>query len=1197
MSPILSLGSLPFRRQAIPNATTRGDYNTVPLAIIKPESESRPPETDDTQPSPHLSQTPLLDAPPQTVNQQVPPLPWEPLMLRRWVLSQFAIVSVLLIVSLEVILKISTDKQGFGPTSTKPHYLWTYGPSLVFTIIAAFWTQVDYRSRLMQPWRELTKPLRATDDTLLLDYISPNSLTTMIKATAKHHWPVCAALFGSFLLKLLIVISTGLFVLQPASILQHESFQMTHEFQLSNFNSSAIDDVAGLLYAGVQFNNISYPAGTNASFAVELFNLTRPIAAPTYNLTATVASFSTDVVCEPATLEILGVIDCSSLDDCEQAQASAKVEGSTCMISDLQGLIVYNRNIWVGIVLNAMCEKEDNITDDDRDRLVILNHYQYAMRPGEAVRITNSTALICQPLLKVQRSDVTIDESGLLIQVSDGEQLDVSSQITAKDIANAVVNTTAQLSIHDIVPYKSFEGFFALILSSQSSTNDADLSNTDLQAKGARTVFQGVASQISKRYLLQTNSVGTNSTVQGHVQLVQQRLFVRELSMRLMESALCLLALTSLLLVSVSHGGSTPQDPACIARIVSLISESLQVLNDLSQTGYWPAKDLSLKLRQTYSADSRSFLDDHHNLYPKYVVESQEETDVDKTKRPDKEVQYWQPFTTRWASRIALLAIPLAILVLLEILLEISQHNDGITEIHSERWTQFGSSYVPALMMVLTKLLFSASDFNLRILDPYVQLKGGVAKAKSSILNKTIYTWKADAFWASLMAGRIAVGASTFAVILASFLTIAVSGLYTIKEVSHASTVNLTRLDQFSNPFDRPANIISSMAARLVVYEKIDSPAGTEQEYVYPNITAYSSDFLDLNASVTKVSVPVQRGVLSCGLLHNDAVTLDYSLYDIGAGYSGVVVNWTDSSVDWTDCRTNSVVINQTTTGVALKIEDGLFAKYQNYPQASAEAGNCPASWGYFGNWTGRRATEFNVFNCWSSIRETQANLSFAVPAWKLQSMDVDEHNTKNVSTSVDTALDLHSWVFNGTLAQGQVDNVFAAVMRDQTTDSVDTSFLSRQNWDKLQARIQGAYGLAFAQILNVQGRNTSLSAQSTIPGTATSFSTHRLVQDVASTRVLQGLLLGMMLCAIVCLFTVRLHDVVPKNPCSIAAQVSLVAGSSMMAKLPPGAQWMGDKEFDALFDGELYSMGWRSGENGDRKFVIDVADGIWEKE
>lgn len=66
------------------------------------------------------------------------------------------------------------------------------------------------------------------------------------------------------------------------------------------------------------------------------------------------------------------------------------------------------------------------------------------------------------------------------------------------------------------------------------------------------------------------------------------------------------------------------------------------------------------------------------------------------------------------------------------------------------------------IVMVLTKLLFSSADFDLRIIDPYVQLKRRHARAKSSVLNKTVFTWKSDAVWDAYRHGRIAVGTSTF---------------------------------------------------------------------------------------------------------------------------------------------------------------------------------------------------------------------------------------------------------------------------------------------------------------------------------------------------------------------------------------------------------------------------------------------------
>jgi len=121
------------------------------------------------------------------------------------------------------------------------------------------------------------------------------------------------------------------------------------------------------------------------------------------------------------------------------------------------------------------------------------------------------------------------------------------------------------------------------------------------------------------------------------------------------------------------------------------------------------------------------------------------------------------------------------------------------------------------------------------------------------------------------------------------------------------------------------------------------------------------------------------------------------------------------------------------------------------------------------------------------------------------------------------------------------------------------------------------------------EGRFTNLtSTNTTIPAKQTSYSTYRLRQNLISTRILQGLLIAMIVCALVTLLTIDLRNILPKNPCSIAAQTSLVAGSQMMRDLPVEAQWLSDKEFEKLFEGGRYRMGW-SGEGAEERFGIDA--------
>jgi hypothetical protein len=143
---------------------------------------------------------------------------------------------------------------------------------LVFTIVAAFWTQVDYRTRQMQPWAEMAKGPQPAAKSLLLDYISPNSVVAFYRSVKHRHELIAAVLLSSFLIKVLIVISTGLFILNPTLSSQLLPMVKTEELQFSKINSSNVDDIAGLVYIGALLNKIDYLPGTNAEYAAELFN-------------------------------------------------------------------------------------------------------------------------------------------------------------------------------------------------------------------------------------------------------------------------------------------------------------------------------------------------------------------------------------------------------------------------------------------------------------------------------------------------------------------------------------------------------------------------------------------------------------------------------------------------------------------------------------------------------------------------------------------------------------------------------------------------------------------------------------------------------------------------------------------------------------------------------------------------------------
>lgn len=130
----------------------------------------------------------------------------------------------------------------------------------------------------MQPWEEMTKKPQPAANSLLLDYISQNPVVSFFSSLRHRHWPVAAALFGSFAIKALIIVSTGVFILRPVALPHEVSMDLIERFDFpSDFNATGGDDTAGLMYTGVLLDEIEYLPGTNAEYATELFNSTKPI--------------------------------------------------------------------------------------------------------------------------------------------------------------------------------------------------------------------------------------------------------------------------------------------------------------------------------------------------------------------------------------------------------------------------------------------------------------------------------------------------------------------------------------------------------------------------------------------------------------------------------------------------------------------------------------------------------------------------------------------------------------------------------------------------------------------------------------------------------------------------------------------------------------------------------------------------------
>jgi hypothetical protein len=263
--------------------------------------------------------------------------------------------------------------------------------------------------------------------------------------------------------------------------------------------------------------------------------------------------------------------------------------------------------------------------------------------------------------------------------------------------------------------------------------------------------------------------------------------------------------------------------------------------------------------------------------------------------------------------------------------------------------------------------------------------------------------------------------------------------------------------------FFHPTNMVShlnetlkfttSMAARLVVLDRMNSPPWTFGPYAIPALESSNEPEGVDTASFIDVSLPVRRGYLACELVPQSQVSLNYTAWLDG---TGVTVRL--PMLEQHNCSTFD------SEGQEVSFEhDGPFGTWNTVLQ-DGDAISCPTSYGFYGTSVGGRAEELNSVLCWSSIQELQALAQFSMPGWKVRSLQADESTMKNISSNTDTQLDL----VNGLLILGStrsLDGVFFTSLWNSTTKTKDASLLQYNNFKDLYARIQDIYGRATVRL------------------------------------------------------------------------------------------------------------------------------------
>lgn len=225
-------------------------------------------------------------------------------------------------------------------------------------------------------------------------------------------------------------------------------------------------------------------------------------------------------------------------------------------------------------------------------------------------------------------------------------------------------------------------------------------------------------------------------------------------------------------------------------------------------------------------------------------------------------------------------------------------------------------------------------------------------------------------------------------------------------------------------------------------------------------------------------------------------------------------------------------------------------------------------------------------FYCYPSLHTITARIKFSLPNLSITSAELDETTSELVPRN-ETEIAVYDIFppFSQT-SPTWFDSMFVGVIRNEDP----AVWLGKDSWPKLYEGIQNVYSLIYAQSLNIGGRIAAEPTAQPFTGTLDfpSTSQARLIQDGTSTRILEGLLIAMLICAVVAFWLLGTKDLLPAEPTSIAAVAALIAGSRMTRDNASMGGMKGD-DWKRRFEGRFYKLGWWEGKRSEgRRFGID---------
>lgn len=1052
---------------------------------------------------------------------------------------------------------------------------------------------------------------------------------------------VSASIGGTFLVSLVIVLSTGLLTIRDFPVATEAKVEVSQSFNQSMrlFSGWSNPNLWWIGY-GIQYLNLSYPEGTTINYAFPNFETTDPqpnVDGGTVSLTAEVDLFAWDLACEKAALtsrkdnELIYPADYCTHDLAESLILSLEKEPEEKVREVIQGAC--DGRMAPPSEYTHIFFVEASHSEIDSTQVVRL-------QINGTVKDVYLKVSMCEARYNITRG--TITHEGTTTRGNTATSVTVLPNASAQRLKNVTSFEIAKT----IVSGKS--------LMSLGPGGFADLPGRDWVDIN-QDVLRAAGTQLGKEYLMQDSS----DNIIGTLETTQRRLVMRPLLFALVEAVAATLVLLTLYLIL--SGASKPVvsgDPDTIARLATILARSGKLQTTLESIDGLQKKDLEDHLKSsqycTRITEEGSFeiaqTDKQHDhtgaTATGLLLEFDGEAvvpDSTKTLIP-KGTLWWQPILLKLPLRVTLIVVLLGTIAALEAIIRRSGAQDGFVAIAGDdgSYIRYSWVFVPALFMVCLQITLAGVVFNVKLFQPYHILRRKNMQARHNLLDNLLGKVALICLGQSIRKRQLAVSAVSAAMLLAPFLTIVTSGLYTVKEVDLRESLKIQQLDSwtFASPsykaydaddsaFDTPSETPSeNMIPGMVLQLNHSYPALTYEQFAFPdfgNPLSDSSFFTDAPLGGSdgvrlEAVVPAIRVAMNCTPIPVELISTsaECAMSDDSSSVCDTYCAWSISAPPppHTNCST---IYSMSLYNFSTAIKPGQY--FDGVARMNNETAGCPLITFAFGYMSASCDVEaVNMLTCRPYVEQLDVEATFQIPGFTVDANHPPrpiEGTARRVSgfeklsalpetvqrPSVEFSYLVDYNAFLSSLEDIPSLNVWFKLLIESVGGPSPESLLGPDGGPRIARGLDRVFGIRTAQMLSAHARSVNTTPD-TLPSerpapfdaVVTFPRRTRLVQDEVSTRVLQALLSAIAVLCTAAFLAMDTRAILPANPCSIAVVAKLLAGAKLLGPdvIPPGTEWYGDKELEErVFGGHLFSMGWwcRTDSRGNERprFGIDL--------